>query len=301
MVVEFNEENHVYSINGDIAKLSVTELLAKHKLAPCYPKTQYVKDSAEYGKNVHKDLENCIFFMYEPQTWEGKQFKEWLKQNAFDNLIAEKSLGIDYEGLLVGGTADLICWKGDELWVIDHKTTTTIHKKAVTWQVNLLDYMAQFNFDTYRRATGFKCLHYDRTTQQMNVVELEKIADEEIEKLLECELNDEIYTQLGVENIDKDLQMQVEQAEKLFAIKEMEYKQAKAEVEQFRQKLCEVFEQNNIEHWESPNKIVSVTYVKPTTQKSVDTDKLKTSYPDIYNECLKTTTKKGYIKITTKK
>ena len=141
MVVEFNEENHNYSINGDIAKLSVTELLAKHKLAPSYPKTQIVRDSAEYGKTVHKDLENCIFFMYEPQTWEGKQFKEWLKQNAFDDLVAEKSLGLDHEGLLIGGTADLICWKDNELWIVDHKTTSTVHKKAVMWQVNLLDYM----------------------------------------------------------------------------------------------------------------------------------------------------------------
>ena len=36
MIVEFEEKDHIYSVNGDIASISVTELLKKHGLSPNY-------------------------------------------------------------------------------------------------------------------------------------------------------------------------------------------------------------------------------------------------------------------------
>ena len=36
MQIEFNEKDHIYMINGEVATLSVTKLLAKHNLANDY-------------------------------------------------------------------------------------------------------------------------------------------------------------------------------------------------------------------------------------------------------------------------
>ena len=71
MIVEFEEKDHIYSVNGDIASISVTELLKKHGLSPNYDgvNKQVLRESAEKGKDVHKDLENVLNEAnYEPKT-----------------------------------------------------------------------------------------------------------------------------------------------------------------------------------------------------------------------------------------
>ena len=84
MIIEFEEKGHVYSVNGEIASISVTELLAKHGLAPDYSGVdkKKLRESSAIGKEVHKDLENVLNVAgYEPKTQQGKQFKEWVEQN----------------------------------------------------------------------------------------------------------------------------------------------------------------------------------------------------------------------------
>ena len=48
------------------------------------------------------------------------------------------------------------------------------------------------------------------------------------------------------------------------------------------------------------NDLMRITHIAPTTSTSVDNAKLKATYPHIYAECSKTTSKKGYVKITLK-
>ena len=56
MQVDFEEKDHVYFVNGEIASISVTELLHKHGLAPNYGTTpkERLEASAQKGKEVHK-------------------------------------------------------------------------------------------------------------------------------------------------------------------------------------------------------------------------------------------------------
>ena len=60
MIITFDKQTHTYAVNGDIAHISVTELLAKHGLSPNYDGVDKatLTDAAEYGKTIHKDIEN---------------------------------------------------------------------------------------------------------------------------------------------------------------------------------------------------------------------------------------------------
>ena len=49
------------------------------------------------------------------------------------------------------------------------------------------------------------------------------------------------------------------------------------------------------------NDLMRITHVAPTKSTSVDSAKLKATYPHIYAECSKTSNKKGYVKIEVKK
>lgn len=67
---------------------------------------------------------------------------------------------------------------------------------------------------------------------------------------------------------------------------------------ELKAKLKEEMEDRNIKKFETET--VSITYVAETTVTSIDTTKLKKKYPDIAEECSKTSTKSAYLKVALK-
>lgn len=307
MNITFEEKGHIYSINGNIAGISVTELLAKHGLAPNYSGTSKakLKESAEIGKQVHKDLENVLnTASYEPTTEQGKHFAEWVKNN-LDCGVGEQMLGYDYKGLLIAGTADVMGIMKDKSLVLgDHKNTSKFHREYVTWQVSLLDYFARKLGDEkvngkllkWKGAKHFYCFHYDPKSGEMVVYKLDKIPDEEIENLIECEYHNEIYHRKELV-IDPELEKKYLAAEAKFIAIEKGLKKAQKKRDELREELLKLFEEQKIKSWESADKGLMVTYVMPMDRISVDSSMLKKKYPLVYNECQKITHIKAQLRV----
>lgn len=309
MVIEFEEKDHIYSVNGEIASISVTELLAKHGLAPDYSgiNKQKLRKSAEKGKEVHKDLENILNIAgYEPTTEQGKQFKEWVDKN-LDCGVGEQMLGYERDGMIIAGTADVMGISKNRKFVIvgDHKNTAKFHREYVSWQVSLLDYFAKRlgkekvngKLLNWKGAKEFYCFHYNPKTGKMTVYELEKVPDEEIEKLLDCEYNNTIYERPMLV-IDPELQEKYLQAEAHFMSIEEQAKKAQETRDELRAELLALFEKQGIKSWESPDKKLLVTYVAPFDRMGVDSKKLKEKYPQAFTECQKLTKVKASLKVT---
>lgn len=310
MLITFEEKQHIYSVNGDIASISVTELLAKHGLAPNFKgvNKNKLKESAEIGKKVHKDLENILNKpKYTPETPQGVNFYKWV-QEELDCGVGEQLLAYEYNGMLIAGTADIMgILKNGEYLVADHKNTAKFHREYVSWQVSLLDYFARKIGNekingvalNWKGASRFICFHYDKKTGEMTAYELEKIPDREIERLIECEYKGEIYKRLElvVENEIRDRFLQAEQ--KLAEI-ELLHKQAKSEVDELRAKMLELFEEQGITKWTSPSGLIEVTYVAPCESVSVDSKKLKAEFPTAFSKCQKITSKKSYVRVSIK-
>ena len=195
MIVDFEEKGHIYSVNGEIASISVTELLTKHGLSPYSGVNKAkMKESADVGKEIHKDLEDILNVAgYEPKTEQGKQFAEWVKEN-LDCGVGEQMLGFESNGLVIAGTADVMAIAKDKTLIIaDHKNTSQFHREYVSWQVSILDYFARKlgkekingKLLNWKGAKRFICFHYDPKTGKMTAHELNKVADEEIERLIE--------------------------------------------------------------------------------------------------------------------
>ena len=307
MEIKFEEKGHIYFVNGDIASISVTELLAKHHLAPDYSgaKKGVLKQNSAQGKEVHKDLENVLnTAKYEPKTKQGENFKKWVSKN-LDCGAGEQMLAYEYNGMIICGTADVMgITKKGELLIGDHKNTAKFYEEYVSWQVSLLDYFARKingrkingNSFNWKGATQFKCFHYNKKTGEMKVYNLEKVPDTEIEKLIECEYKGEIYKR-PVLVVNKELSEKFIEAEQMLAQLEQEYKQAKVNAEKIREQMLEVFKEQGIKSWESPNKKIKVTYVEPIDRLSVDSDKLKKEYPQVFANCQKLTKTKASIRV----
>lgn len=307
MIIEFEEKDHIYTVNGEIAGISVTELLAKHGLAPDYSgiNKQKLRESADKGKEVHKDLEDVLnIAAYKPKTEQGKHFAEWVKEN-LDCGVGEQKLAYEYKGLIIAGTADIMAISKDKtLIVADHKNTAKFHREYVSWQVSILDYFARKlgrekingKILGWKGAKEFYCFHYDPKTGEMKVYELEKIADEEIERLIECEYNNEIY-QRAVLVIDPELEQKYLLAEEKFMEFEKQGKELQKARDDLRAELLKLFEEQGIKSWESRDGKLLVTYVAPTEQLRVDSTKLKTKYPQVFTECQKLSKVKAQIRV----
>lgn len=307
MWIDFKEEGHVYSVNGEIASISVTELLKKHGLAPKYngADRSKLKESAEEGKKIHKDLENILNqAKYEPTTAQGKNFEKWVKEN-IDCGVGEQKLAYIYNGMIIAGTADVMAiGKKNELIIADHKNTSKFYREYVSWQVSLLDYFARKlgaekvngKLLKWKGAKKFYCLHYNPKTGDMVCYKLEKVPDAEIERLIDCEYNNEIYQHKTL-MIDQELQKKYLEAENQIIGIEKGLVKAQKKRDELREQILKLFEEQKIVSWESPDKKLLVSYVAPTDRVSVDSAKLKKDYPQVFMNCQKITHIKSQLRV----
>lgn len=68
--------------------------------------------------------------------------------------------------------------------------------------------------------------------------------------------------------------------------------------DELKSQFQEVMEQNNIKSFKLEDLHFGATYVAPITSKTLDSKKLKSERPEIYEEYTKTTERKGYIKFS---
>ena len=77
---------------------------------------------------------------------------------------------------------------------------------------------------------------------------------------------------------------------------------AKVEVAKMEEQLKEMFlekmEENNIDKFISTDGTFKATYIKETTSKTFDSKRFKEENPDVYEDYLKETTRKAYIKFS---
>lgn len=300
--IEFEEENHIYYLNGEQAKLSITQLLAKHKLTPSYKDVDkdILKAAAKRGTLYHKDLEEVIKNKnYIPMTEQGQNYKEWFDKNV-DSGVSEVMIGINYKGLILCGTIDdMLILKNGEYTLDDHKFNREFHRQAVTYQTSLALFMLKYaSLNGYmingRDYTGFvngdvklNCDFFETGQTNFERISLNKISDEEIIRLLECELKGEIYEPKEIEltignyTVDDLTRKEIELAEY-----ELKIKALKDEITSIRNSVKDTLETNRVEKWSSPKGVVKYTYVKQSSYVRLDTQKLKNEAPELYSSLI---------------
>lgn len=308
MKIEFNKENHIYFVDGEIAGISVTGLLAKHKLAPNYSavKPEVLKRASSFGIAIHAEIENCINDpKYTPETKSAQNYREYAYTN-YDVAVAEQMLAIKYKGLILAGTADIMAVRKDGTYEIaDHKTTA-FHRGYVTWQVSLLDYMARKmgkcelngNSFKWKGADVFKCFTYDKETGEMTEHVLDKIPDSEIEELLDCEANGEIYTpkELVVEG---GLMEEFREIQTYIAKNKAEREMFETRERELKALIMNAMKEQGIKSY--ADDVLSIAYIAGRVDKIIDTDRLKKDYPDLCAKYLKDKKINESIRITMKK
>ena len=288
--VAFNEWLHVYTASDGHTLIGVTELMKRHGLSPDYGgiSKDVLEKAAARGTAIHQLLQD-----YD----DGKTVIE------DENLKAYKALGLkvhcsEYlvsDNEIVATFIDKVL---DDCSLADVKSTSTVHRRPLEWQLSIGAYLFELQ-NPGKKVPHLYCIHV--RDGKAKLIEVNRIPDEAVERLLECERCGVVYSDnpvpadaaLALEEQAVVLAEQLDQIARLkLAIKETE--QASAELQQ---RLYDYMTENNLD--EMACKLGTFVRKAPYTKKSLDSARLKKEKPELYEQYLKESEIKGSITFKT--
>lgn len=290
----FNKADHTYTL-GDKVLISVTQLMRKHGLAPSYEGIDegVLRRKAERGSLIHEEIERYIKNGEIGFTDEQGDFIRFVSELGLQNMRAEEIVNDD----LVAGTADLMAThtlkseQGVEYIsrvLVDYKTSVSVDKEAVRWQLSLYERLSGEKFDE---------LYAFHLCEKSKYIPLEHVPAAEVEKLLECERKGEIY-QPRTLTVPSELLAAAQEAERAVKLAEANKKVAEANAVTIRQQLIEAMEAQGIKRFETADKSMLITYVEPSTRKTIDGERLKEEHPKLAAKYTKMSKVKASVRIT---
>jgi hypothetical protein len=139
--LHFNEENHIYTIDmeGQTLQLpSVTQILrfVSREIYSDVP-AHILENAADRGTRVHEAIEMSAKFGWMEADTDIMPYmlayQEWEKEHGFKVLASEYKMY--HSTRLYAGTADVLFFDGDDLCLMDIKTTKTILEGLTTAQL----------------------------------------------------------------------------------------------------------------------------------------------------------------------
>lgn len=285
-MIEFREATHEYFSDGK-KLISVTQLMRKQGLAPDYSgvSNEVLQAKAKRGTLVHKEIEDFIKNDEIGFTKEMLEFKNYIQNNGVEVLQSETILFND----IVAGTCDLILHHNGELIIADIKTTSQLHFESVSWQLSIYAYLNGTKMDKGQ------AYHFNKDGE-LTVVDIQLKPMEEVERLMECERKGEIFKQeLAINDVSVQA---LAEAEKIIKYFEEKKKEAEVKAAQMREALLIAMENQGVKSFENEN--IKITYVAPSTRKSIDSTRLRNEMPEIAKQFEKVSKVNASLRITLK-
>lgn len=266
-MLEFNETNHTYTFNGKVL-ISTTQLMRKHNLSPNYDMVnpEVLQAKAKKGTLIHKEIENFIKENQLGFTDELYEFQKYVKVHNLTSIKSETMVCND----IVAGTIDLMFMENDRPIIADIKTTSVVHKEAVSWQLSIYRYLYLSYVDgnivpvkesEYNDVVG-QVFHFNKEGE-LNVEEIPLKPYSDIERLFNCERLGMQFT-LEIDEAENSLQ-NVVHLEKIINELNEKVEFAKKQQEEFKKTLIEAMENRKLSTFERDG--IKITLVKGKTKK----------------------------------
>lgn len=286
-ICTFDDTLHTYYLDGEKV-ISVTQLLAEQNITSDYSRANpmALAFAIERGNALHEEIQRFIKEGLEGFSDEFQYFKNEvypLREKWYCEVMVYCD---DY-----AGRCDLIgVSENQPTWVLDTKTGSSWTQKSVSWQTSLY---ARCIPELVGNDAELKCLDL----HDCKLVDLQRIDEKEIKKLLKCHKEGKKYQEpqlvVASDSVGKMIALET-------AVTQLEttMKEIKAQRDLMREEFRKMFVEQNAKEFSSPN--LKITYVASTkVDGGIDKDKLEKDYPEAYKACKKAdTTKSDYVKIT---
>lgn len=186
--IEYVEEGHVYLYKGLYIVPSVTQILQKifpdkYKNVP----RETLMRKASYGKTIHEYIEQyekgiiTIKLNYIQEASFGQYLR--LKDKYNINVLEQEKV-VNYKDIYAG-RFDMICDMNGEHCLCDIKTTASLDKEYLSWQLSLYEYAYGKKFD--------KLMAIWLPKKNIGkLIEIERKSKKEIKDLLKEVISDEL-------------------------------------------------------------------------------------------------------------
>lgn len=276
--VIFNELDHTYTLD-DKSLNGVTSILNRQLFADKYSgiSDEVLNKAAEYGKGVHESIELYDSLGIGEDEDAVKSYiklcqKEGLTRLDNEYLISDN----DY----VASSIDVVF---DDCSLADIKTTSHLDEEYVSWQLSIYAYLFEKQ-NPDLQANRLLAIWIPKARYgKPKVVEVPRKPVSEVIRLIEADKTGQQYVPSVASTTEITIANDVVQ--EVIRI-ERELKELKDKQTELREGLLKQMQDHNIKSFKTDG--LSLTRKLATTKTSLDSKMLQEKYPEIYNECLKT-------------
>ena len=287
--VEFDEEYHRYFLDRQELK-GITGVISRYLFPHKYSNVpeSILNKAKDKGHEIHRacELYNIFPTVYDDSLPELRQYVALLNENKITPIEAEYLVS---NGETHATKIDMI---DEQFNLYDIKTTSTLDKNYLSWQLSICAYL--FELENPGVVVGKLYGVWLRETAKL--VEVQRIDSEIVKSLLEADaMNAEWINPIQTEEIV------FENGEKLHLLESaiVELKQQIEEYEAAKKLFVDELEQKmiaaNERKWEEEG--IRVTRVAPTVSTTFNSKLFSEQHPELYYQYTITSPKKGYIKI----
>lgn len=270
--VRFDSDTHTYTLDGK--ELSgITSLLDRQLFKDKYSgiPDEILQKAAERGTLIHQQCEMADEGF--PVTSEESINYMLLKQKY--NLRHEESEYLVSDNENYASCIDKVYRYDDNTFFLgDIKTTYKLNKEYVQWQLSIYAYL----FEKQNKGTKVSSIFaiwLRGTTHQL--VELERIPDEKVERLLYCDSHGMQYTE--------NLPVVTSEAEKLIIDIESQLKALTEKKKVIQEAIMMAMVKAGSYSYKSDR--ISITRKTASTRKSFDKERFDKDYPNVYDNYIK--------------
>lgn len=276
--VIFNELDHTYTLD-DKSLNGVTSILNRQLFADKYSgiSDEVLNKAAEYGKGVHESIELYDSLGIGEDEDAVKSYiklcqKEGLTRLDNEYLISDN----DY----VASSIDVVF---DDCSLADIKTTSHLDEEYVSWQLSIYAYLFEKQ-NPDLQANRLLAIWIPKARYgKPKIVEVPRKPLCEVVRLIEADKAGQQYVPSVAASTEITIANDVVQ--EVIRI-ERELKELKDKQTELREGLLKQMQDHNIKSFKTDG--LSLTRKLATTKTSLDSKMLQEKYPEIYNECLKT-------------
>ena len=287
--VAFNQEEHTYSLNG-IALKGITGIIKSQLFPDMYKDIpQYILDkAAERGTMVHESIE-LFDAGFEPKdtTPELESYKRIKRENELTTL-ANEYIVTDKEHF--ASAIDLVLCKGEDIILADLKTTYTLDKEYVRWQLSIYAYLFELQNPDLKVSKLYALWLRDDKSE---FAEVKRVEIDTIKGLLQCEIDGRKFN--APANKADNMPSEIKQAEKAVYTLVQQIKELNAQKEKLSKGLLNLMQDNDVKTYKG--EYITLSRKAASTREDIDKKKLKDEYPEVYADCMKTTNIKESLQI----
>lgn len=288
--VEFEEDAHLYFDENGAPLTGVTQILKEVLFPDKYDGVPQavLMAAAKKGSDIHTLCNQIDLFpdafdltTYPPEVAGYDALK---KDNGINTIANEYLVALEDKG--IASSIDMV---DDEYNLYDIKTTYSLDKYYLSWQLSFYAYM----FDRQNPAArAGKLYGIWLRGEKAELVEVERKTDAQIEEVITAWKDGRTLTQ-ATDDLSEVVRIEAQIQDLKQALKDLEEVKAAALAP-----LTEKMAGQGLKSME--NDCVKITIIADSVTRRLDSKKLEKDHPDLYSQYSSESVRKGYTKVTLK-